>query len=239
LPGTIHETVAAVNEAGGTGLAVEMDVRDGDQVAEAVRVAVEWFGGIDALVNNASAIHVAQIEETPEKRFDLMFDINLRGTYLCSRTCIPHLKRGTNPHILTLAPPLALQRRWFAPHTMYTVSKYAMALTALGLAAELAPAGVASNALWPATLIGTSALELAQAGPAESSRTPEIMADAAFAILTRPSRECTGRCFLDEEVLREVGVTDFTSYATSPGVAPIPDLFVSPGDLSAVSRLGE
>lgn len=227
LPGTIHTTAEEVEAVGGQALPVVMDVREESQVHQAVDAAVKRFGGIDVLVNNASAIHLATVAHTPLKRFDLMFDINVRGSFLCAQACLPHLLRAPNPHILTLAPPIDLQPKWFAAHGAYTASKYAMAMMALTLAAELREQGVASNALWPRTLIATSALrQVAGPGQAQRARAPEIMADAAWHMLVRPSRACTGQFRLDEDVLREAGVSDFSVYAQVPAVEPEIDLFV-------------
>lgn len=214
LPGTIHTAAKEMEEAGGQSLAVVMDVRFEDQVAEAMRQAVARFGGIDILVNNASAINLTGTIETPVKRFDLMHQINTRGTFLCSQLAIPHLRRATNPHVLNVAPPLNLEARWFGPHVAYTIAKFGMSLCVLGMAEEFRGDGIAFNALWPRTTIATAAISNIVGGGAmvQRSRTPEIMADAAYAILNRPSRETSGNFFLDEDVLRQEGVTDFRSY---------------------------
>jgi len=228
LPGTIHTAAAEIEAAGGKALAVACDVREEDQVRAAVEAAVARFGGIDVLVNNASAIWLAGLAETPMKRYDLMHRVNARGTFLCAQACLPHLLRAGNPHILTLSPPIDLAPRWLGPHAAYTAAKYAMTLYALGFAAELRERGVASNALWPRTVIATSALNLlGGAETARHARTPEIVADAARAILVRDARSCTGRCFIDDEVLREEGVTDLSRYAAEPGQELMPDLFLS------------
>lgn len=226
LPGTIHDTAQEVIAAGGQALPVVMDVRDDAQVTRAVERAVERFGGIDILVNNASAIALNGIAETPMKRFDLMFDINVRGSYLCAQACLPHLISASNPHILTLSPPINLNPKWFSIHSAYTASKYAMSMVSLGLAEELRTHGIAANSLWPRTLIGTAALTIAASDLHEKSRRPEIMADAAWHILTRPAKEFTGRFLIDEQVLAEAGITDFSGYLTTPGTEPDTDLFL-------------
>jgi citronellol/citronellal dehydrogenase len=218
LPGTIHSAAQEMVEAGGQSLAVEMDVRFEDQVAEAMRQAVARFGGIDILVNNASAIRLTGTAETPMKRFDLMHQINTRGTFVCSQLAIPHLKRAANPHVLNLSPPLNLEARWFAPHVAYTMAKYGMSLCVLGMAEEFRNDGIAFNALWPRTVIATAAVRNLLGGDSmvQRSRKPEMMADAAYAILTRPSRATSGNFFVDEDVLREEGVTDFGCYQVDP-----------------------
>jgi citronellol/citronellal dehydrogenase len=220
LPGTIHTAAKEMAEAGGQSLAAVMDVRYEEQVAEAMRQAVARFGGIDILVNNASAISLTGTVETPMKRFDLMHQINTRGTFICSQLAIPHLKRAANPHVLNLAPPLNLEARWFAPHVAYTMAKYGMSLCVLGMAEEFRNDGIAFNALWPRTVIATAAVRNLLGGDAivQRSRKPEMMADAAYAILTRPSRETSGNFYVDEDVLREEGVTDFGSYQVDPGL---------------------
>jgi citronellol/citronellal dehydrogenase len=229
LPGTIHTAAAEIEAAGGKALAVPCDIREEDQVKRAVAQAVERFGGIDVLVNNASAIHLAGTVETPMKRFDLMNGVNVRGTYLCSQACIPVLARSESPHVLVLSPPLSFEPRWFAPHLAYSLAKFGMSLCVLGLAEELKDRGIAVNALWPRTLIATAALNLLGGEEtARHGRTPEIVADAAHAILTRPARELTGRFLVDEDVLRAEGVTDFGRYAVDPGQELWPDLFLDP-----------
>ncbi|MDX1502313.1 MAG: NAD(P)-dependent oxidoreductase [Thermoanaerobaculia bacterium] len=230
LPGTIHTVAEEVDAAGGRGLAVQADIRYEEQVHVAMETVVAELGGLDALVNNASAIWLAPTTETPMKRFDLMWGVNARGTYLCSRTAIPHLRRGDNPHILNLSPPLDLDPRWFRNHTAYTISKYGMSMCAMGMAAELAGDGIAVNALWPRTVIRTAALAMLPPGyvEPEACREPEIVADAAVAILARPSRECTGNFFIDDEVLAEEGVTDFDRYAVDPSQELLIDLFLDP-----------
>jgi len=232
LPGTIFTAAAQVQEAGGQALALAVDVRDEEQVGAAVEQAVARFGGIDVLVNNASAISLTDTAHTPMKRFDLMHQVNARGTFLCAKLCQPHLARAANPHILTISPPLNLSERWFAPHLAYSLSKYGMSLCVLGLAGELRSQGIAVNALWPRTIIATAALQVAMAGVAEEqrrlARSPQIMADAACVILTRPSRDFTGQFCIDEEVLRSVGETDFSRYRPE-GISEgqlLPDLFL-------------
>jgi len=231
LPGTIHTVAEEAERAGGRALAVKMDVRSEDDVEEAVNRAVERFGGIDAVVNNASAIWLADTPGTPPKRFDLLFDVNVRGTYVVTRACLPHLARAKNPHVLNLAPPPALESRWFAPHLAYTMSKYGMSLCVLGMAEEFRDRGIAVNALWPRTVIATAALTMlgGRVKP-ENCRRPAIVADAAHAILTRDAREWTGRFLIDEEVLREEGVTDFGRYAVDPDAPLADDLFLDPTD---------
>ncbi len=216
LSGTIHTAAQEIEAAGGKALAVACDIRFEDQVLRAVEQAVAAFGGIDILVNNASAISLTGTLATPVKRFDLMMGINVRGTWLCSRTCLPHLKKAKNPHILVLSPPLDLRPQWFAPHLAYTMSKYGMSMCVVGLAEEFRADGIAVNALWPRTLIATEALNLIDGIDRARCRRPEIVADAAYAILTRPSRGTTGHFFSDEEVLAEAGTKDFTSYAVDP-----------------------
>jgi len=227
LPGTIHTSAQEVKAAGGEALAVACDVRFEDQVARAVDKAVETFGGIDILVNNAGAISLTGTLATPIKRFDLVMDINTRGTWLCCQACLPHLQKAGNPHILMLSPPPDLRPQWFAPHLAYTLSKYGMSMCVLGLAEEFRTAGVAVNALWPRKVIATEALTLIPGIDRKRCRRPEIVADAAYAILTRSSRAATGRFFSDEEALGEAGVTDFTPYAVDPINSDrlYPDLF--------------
>lgn len=229
LPGTIHTAAAAVETAGGQALAIPVDIRSEDQVRAAVAQAVERFGGIDVLVNNASAIGLTGTLETSMKRFDLMHQVNARGTFLCCQACIPHLKRGTNPHILNLSPPLNLHPKWFANHVAYTMAKYGMSMCVLGMAAELAPHGVAVNALWPRTGIDTVAIaHVAGEAIRDRCRSPEIMADAAHVILTKPSRAFTGQFCIDEDILRAEGVADFSRY-NPEGVADadlLPDFFL-------------
>jgi len=233
LEGTVY-TAAAQIEAlqaeagGGRVLPVVGDIRDEAQVGAAVEQAVERFGGIDVCVNNASAINLSGTEALEIKRYDLMQSINTRGTFVVSRACIPHLKRSANPHILTLSPPVSLEPRWLGPHVGYTIAKYGMTLCALGFAAEFAADGIASNALWPRTLIATAAVQNLLGGEAAMARArrPELYADAAYAVITRPSRDCTGNAFLCEDVLAAEGVTDFDRYAYVSGAEPEVDLFV-------------
>jgi citronellol/citronellal dehydrogenase len=228
LPGTVFSAAEEIEAAGGSALPIVGDIRDEAQVEAAVAAAVERFGGIDVCVNNASAINLAGTEALEIKRYDLMQDINTRGTFVVSRACIPHLKRADNPHILTLSPPISLEPRWLGPHIGYTLAKYGMTLCALGFAAEFRDAGIASNALWPRTLIATAAVQNLLGGDAamSASRKPELYADAAHAVLTRPSRECTGNALLCEDVLAEEGVTDLDAYAYVPGANLQVDLFV-------------
>jgi citronellol/citronellal dehydrogenase len=216
LPGTIYSAAEDIERAGGRALAVAMDVRDEAQVEAAIAQAVERFRGIDALVNNASAIALTGTLATPIKRFDLMHQVNTRGTFLCTQKAVPHLRRAVNPHVLNLAPPLdsTLSARWFAPHGAYTMAKYGMSLCVLGMAEEFRGDGIAVNALWPRTAIDTEAISLVTGAEARRTRTRrvEIVADAAYIILTRPSRDYTGRFLIDDEVLREAGVTDLSQY---------------------------
>ncbi len=229
LPGTIHTAAAEVEAAGGRALALAVDVRDDVRVAEAVAQAAEHFGGIDILVNNASAINLTGTAATPMKRFDLMWGVNARATFACSQAALPHLRRAANPHILVISPPLNLAPRWFAPHLAYTLSKYGMSLCVLGLAEELRPEGIAVNALWPRTVIVTAALTMiGMPVPIERCRKPEIMADAAHAILTGDSRGASGGFLLDDEVLAAAGVTDLDRYAVAPGQPLLTDLFLDP-----------
>lgn len=227
LPGTIHTAAAEIEAAGGHALAVQMDVRDEAQVEAAVARAVETFGGIDILVNNAGAVSLAGTRETPLKRFDLMMAVNVRGAYACTRACLPHLERAANAHVLVMSPPIDLHPRWLRAHPAYTISKYGMSLAVLGWAEEFREAGIAVNALWPRSVIATAALPaLPWPVKPEGCRTPEIVSDAAYWILTQPSRRVTGRLFLDEEALAEAGVTDLSRYAVAPGTPLVPDLFV-------------
>jgi citronellol/citronellal dehydrogenase len=227
LPGTIHTAAAEVEAAGGRALPLQVDVRDDARVASAVEEAVAHFGGLDVLINNASAINLTGTLATPMKRFDLMWGVNARATFACSQAAIPHLRRSANPHVLNLSPPLDLDPKWFAPHVAYTISKFGMSLCVLGMAEELRGDGIAVNALWPRTVIVTAALAmLGGMVPPESCRKPEIVADAAHAILTRDSRATTGNFFIDEEVLAAEGVTDFDRYAVRPGSRLLPDLFL-------------
>jgi len=228
LQGTIYTAAEEIEKAGGKALACIADIRDEAQIAAAVAKTVEAFGGIDILVNNASAISLTGTVDTPMKRFDLMYSVNTRGTFACSQACIPHLKKSRNPHILNNSPPLKLQAKWFAPHVAYTMAKFGMSLCVLGMAEELREDGIAVNALWPRTVIATAAVQNLLGGDEaiRGSRKPEIMADAAYVILTKPSREFTGNFCIDEEVLRSAGVTDFSKYQVAPGAELLPDLFV-------------
>jgi citronellol/citronellal dehydrogenase len=228
LPGTIHTAAEEIHKAGGRALACVVDVRSEEQIASAVDKAVATFGGIDILVNNASAISLTGTLSTPMKRFDLMHQINTRGTFACSQACLPHLMKAENAHILNLSPPLDMKEKWFSPHVAYTMAKFGMSLCVLGMAGEFRSAGVAVNALWPRTVIATAAVQNLLGGDAtvRGSRKPDIMADAAHAILTRPSRECTGNFFVDDEVLASVGVKDLSKYQMVPGADLIPDFFV-------------
>jgi citronellol/citronellal dehydrogenase len=226
LEGTIYTAAEQIESAGGAALPIVGDIRDEEQVVAAVAQAAQRFGGIDVCVNNASAINLAGTEAMEMKRYDLMQDINTRGTFVVSKACIPHLREAENPHILTLSPPISLEPRWLGPHLGYTIAKYGMSLCALGFAAELRDAGVASNALWPRTIIATAAVQNLLGGDEAMarSRKPELYADAAYAVVTRPSRECTGNTFLCEDVLAEEGVTDFSSYAYAGEGEPVVDL---------------
>jgi len=226
LPGTIHSAAREIEAAGGQCLPVQCDIRDEAQIAKAVAGAVERFGGIDLLVNNASAISLTGTLETPMKRFDLMFGINVRGTYATSQACIPHLRKASNPHILTLSPPLNLKPRWFKSHAAYTMAKYGMSMCVLGMAEEFREAGIAVNALWPRTIIATAALQMIPGVDPARGRKPEIMADAAHWILSQPARGCSGNFFIDDDVLRNAGVSDLRKYAVDPSKALLPDLFL-------------
>ena len=229
LPGTIHTAAEEIESAGGHALPVVLDVRSEEQVEAAVKQAADTFGGIDILINNASAISLTGTVETPVKRVDLMLDVNVRGTYLCSQACVPYLRKADNPHILMLAPPLNLDAKWFKNHVAYTISKYGMSMCVLGMAEEFRDDGIAVNALWPRTVIDTAALRmLGGIIKPENCRHPEIVADAAHAVVTRNSREFTGQFVIDEELLRAEGVTDFDHYAVVPGGDLIPDLFLDP-----------
>lgn len=227
LPGTIHTAAAAIEAAGGKALPLAVDIRDEAQVAAAVARTVETFGGVDVLVNNASAIFLAGTQQTPMKRFDLMYQVNVRGTFLCSQQCIPHLLESANPHILNLSPPLNFEERWFAPHVAYSIAKYGMSLCVLGMAGEFR-GRIGVNALWPRTLIATAAVQNLLGGEAviRASRTPEVMADAAYHLLCRDAHTTTGQYFLDEAVLAEAGITDFSRYAVDPTQPLMQDLFV-------------
>jgi citronellol/citronellal dehydrogenase len=226
LPGTIHTAAREIEAAGGKCLPVQCDIRDEEQIAKAVAATVERFASIDVLVNNASAISLTGTMETPMKRFDLMFGINVRGTYAASQACLAHLRKAANPHILTLAPPLNLKPRWFKHHVAYTMAKYGMSMCVLGMAEEFRAAGIAVNALWPRTVIATAALQMIPGVDPARGRKPEIMADAAHWILCQPARQCTGNFFIDDDVLKKAGVTDLAKYAVDPAKSLLPDLFL-------------
>lgn len=228
LGGTIFTAAAAMEAAGGKGLGVQCDIRFEDQVQQAVNKAVETFGGLDILINNASAISLTGTEQTETKRFDLMHSINVRGTFLVTKTCIPHLKKSANAHILTLSPPVNLDPKWFSKHVAYTLTKYDMSMMTIGWAKELAKDRIAANSLWPRTTIDTAAVRnlLGGAALANMSRTPDILADAAYYILRQPSAECSGNLFIDEQVLAKEGITDLEKYSVVPGGQLYNDLFV-------------
>jgi len=231
LAGTIYSAKEEIEAAGGKALACIVDVRFEEQIREAVEQAVATFGGIDILVNNASAISLTGTVDTPLKRYDLMHGVNTRGTFACSQACIPHLAKAENPHILNISPPLNMEARWFAPHVAYTMAKFGMSMCVLGMAEELKHQKIAVNALWPRTVINTAAVQNLLGGDAtvRGSRKPDIMADAAYAIFTRKSSEFTGHFCVDEEVLREAGVTDLSAYAMTPGMKDtdlLPDYFL-------------
>ena len=221
LPGTIHSAAEEIREAGGVALPIQCDLRDEEQIAAAVKQAANEFGGIDILINNASAINLTPTEATPAKRFDLMFDVNVRGTFLTSQAAIPHLresaKAGRNPHILTLSPPLSMKAKWFQHHVAYTMAKYGMSMCVLGMSEEFRKAGIAVKALWPRTAIDTAALHMIPGVDTAACRTPEILSDAAYVILNRESKDCTGNFFVDDEVLASVGITDLEKYSVVPG----------------------
>jgi NAD(P)-dependent dehydrogenase (short-subunit alcohol dehydrogenase family) len=228
LGGTIFSAAQEVEAAGGKALAVQVDIRQEEQVQAAVQQAVDRFGGIDVLINNASAIQLTPTEQTETKRFDLMQSINVRGTFLMGKYCIPHLRKGNNPHIITLSPPINLNPKWLGGHIAYTITKYSMSMLALGWAAELKGAGIASNALWPRTTIDTAAVRNLLGGEAlaRMSRTPDIIADAVYYILRKPAVQCTGNTFIDEEVMAAEGITDLSHYSVVPGAELYRDLFV-------------
>lgn len=228
LPGTIYTAAAEIEAAGGRALPLLVDVRDEEAVKSAMEKAVETFGGLDIVVNNASAISLTPTPQTDMKRFDLMHDINTRGTFMVSKYAIPYLEKAANPHILMLSPPLDMKEKWFAPHVAYSLAKYGMSLCVLGLAGELRPKGIAVNALWPRTTIATSAIRNLLGGEriVQASRTPEILADAAHAIFEKPAREFTGNFLIDDTFLSEQGVTDFETYRVDPSVPLMPDFFV-------------
>jgi citronellol/citronellal dehydrogenase len=253
LPGTIHTAAAEIEQAGGRALPLVVDVREEDDVRRAIAATAEAFGGIDIVVNNASAIQLTPVEQTDMRRYDRMQQVNARGSFMVSKYAIPHLAKADNPHILMLSPPLDLQEKWFAPHTAYSIAKYGMSLVVLGLAGELRSQGIAVNALWPRTTIATSAIRNLLGGDAvmRMSRTPEILADAAHAIFAKPARDFTGRFLIDDSFLAGEGVTDFARYRVDPSQPLAPDFFVPdsppapPGvtvdtrtDLSAVRPAG-
>ena len=221
LPGTIHTAAAEIEAAGGKALAIQCDLRDESQIEAAVNQAAEAFGGIDILVNNASAINLTRTDATPAKRFDLMFDVNVRGTFLTSQAALPHLRKssaeGRNPHILNLSLPLSMKPIWFKNHVAYTMAKYGMSMCVLGMAEEFKHDGIAVNALWPRTVIDTAALQMIPGIDALAGRKPEILADAAYIIFNRPAAECTGNFFVDDEVLASEGITDLEKYSVTPG----------------------
>ncbi len=221
LPGTIYSAAAEIESAGGTALPIQCDLRDESQIEAAVKLAADTFGGIDILINNASAINLTKTEATPAKRFDLMFDVNVRGTFLTSQAVIPYLREsaaaGRNPHILNLSPPLSMKPVWFKNHVAYTMAKYGMSMCVLGMAAEFKRDGIAVNALWPRTVIDTAALQMIPGIDAAAGRTPAILADAAYIIFNRPSAECTGNFFVDDELLASEGITDLEKYSVTPG----------------------
>ena len=227
LPGTIFTAAEEIEKAGGKALPLAVDIRDEQGVEAAVAKTVETFGGIDILVNNASAISLTGTLSTPMKRYDLMHQINARGTFATTQVCIPHLRKADNPHVLTLASPINLDPKWFRNHTAYTMAKYGMSMCVLGMSAEFEDEGIAINALWPATLIATAAIAMIPGVDLGNGRKPEIMADAAHAILTRPARGCTGNFFIDEAVLAEAGVTDLSGYAVDPSKPLLPDIFLN------------
>lgn len=229
LPGTIHTAAAEIEAAGGQALPLVCDIRDDDAVRSAVEQGAEKFGGIDIVINNASAIALLGTEEISMNRFDLLHQVNARGAFLVSKTCLPWLLKAENPHILTLSPPLNMFEKWFAPHIAYSMAKFGMSMCVLGMAGEFREQGIAVNALWPRTTIATSAVEML--GGEElimHSRKPEIMADAAYVILTKPSREFTGNFCVDDSVIEDEGITDLSSYSVNPGAELAPDFFVEP-----------
>ena len=221
LPGTIYSAAAEIEAAGGVALPIQCDLRDETQIEAAIAKAAAEFGGIDILINNASAINLTKTEATPAKRFDLMFDVNVRGTFLTSQAAIPHLresaKAGRNPHILTLSPPISMKAKWFQHHVAYTMAKYGMSMCVLGMSEEFRKEGIAVNALWPRTAIDTAALQMIPGVDTAACRTPEILADAAYIILNRESKGCTGNFFVDDELLASEGITDLEKYSVVPG----------------------
>ena len=221
LPGTIYSAAAEIEAAGGVALPIQCDLRDEDQITASIAQAAAEFGGIDILINNASAINLTKTEATPAKRFDLMFDVNVRGTFFTSQAAIPHLresaKAGRNPHILTLSPPLSMKAKWFQHHVAYTMAKYGMSMCVLGMSEEFRKEGIAVNALWPRTAIDTAALQMIPGVDTAACRTPEILADAAYIVLNRESKSCTGNFFVDDELLASEGITDLEKYSVVPG----------------------
>jgi len=221
LPGTIYSAAAEIEAAGGVALPIQCDLRDEDQITASIAQAAAEFGGIDILINNASAINLTKTEATPAKRFDLMFDVNVRGTFLTSQAALPHLRKsgaeGRNPHILNLSPPLSMKPVWFKNHVAYTMAKYGMSMCVLGMAEEFKRDGIAVNALWPRTVIDTAALQMIPDIDALAGRKPEILADAAYIIFNRPAAECTGNFFVDDELLASEGITDLEKYSVTPG----------------------
>jgi citronellol/citronellal dehydrogenase len=221
LPGTIYSAAAEIEAAGGVALPIQCDLRDEVQITASIAKAAAEFGGLDILINNASAINLTKTEATPAKRFDLMFDVNVRGTFLTSQAAIPHLresaKAGRNPHILTLSPPLSMKAKWFQHHVAYTMAKYGMSMCVLGMSEEFKKEGIAVNALWPRTAIDTAALQMIPGVDTAACRTPEILADAAYIILNRESKSCTGNFFVDDELLASEGITDLEKYSVVPG----------------------
>ena len=228
LPGTIHSVAEEVRAAGGQALAIQCDIREEEQVRAAVAQTVEAFGSLDILVNNASAIWLAGIRDTPMKRYDLMNEVNARGTFLCIQACLPELLKSSHPQVLTLAPPPSIDPKWWGPHTAYTLAKMGMSFVTMGVAAELRREKISINALWPRTIIATDALNMIPGIDLDRCRTPDIVADAAHAILVKDAGTQTGQFFIDDDVLAEAGVTDFSSYAVAPGQTLLPDLFLDP-----------
>ena len=226
LPGTIFDAAEEIESAGGKALPIRTDIRDENQINDAVQQTIDKFGSIDALVNNASAISLTGTLETPMKKFDLMFGVNVRGTYAVSKACLPYLLKSNNPHILNIASPINLNPKWFQEYTAYTIAKYGMSMCVIGMSEEFKNDGLAVNALWPKTIIDTAALRLVPGVDSEASRDASIMADAAYSILSKDSKTCSGNFFLDEEVLVSDGVTDFSNYMVNPNKIPTPDLFL-------------
>ena len=221
LPGTIFTAADEIRAAGGTALPIQCDIRDENAIASAINLTAETFGGIDILINNASAINLTRTDQTPAKRFDLMFDVNVRGTFLTSQAALPHLRKsateGRNPHILNLSPPLSMKPIWFKNHVAYTMSKFGMSMCVLGMAEEFKRDGIGVNALWPRTVIDTAALQMIPGIDGAAGRTPQILADAAYIIFNRPATECTGNFFVDDELLASEGITDLEKYSVTPG----------------------